>query len=158
MYNRTILSNLFVLLLLLFGLNAKASPILENIDGSTIDFSSLKGKWVFINYWASWCGPCIDEISALNKFSAENKSKNIEVFAVNFEDLPMEQQQYLVTKFSIHYPSLKHKSVNQLHLGDISVVPITFVFNPEGQLATALYGGQTLKSLREVIAQVQPLK
>ena len=53
--------------------NAQSETVLHNLQGEDIAFSSLKGKWVFINYWASWCQPCIDEIAELNRFYEKNK-------------------------------------------------------------------------------------
>ncbi|MDA9271772.1 TlpA family protein disulfide reductase [bacterium] len=140
--------SMFVLVFCVFG--ARADVILQNLDDEFIPFSSLKGKWVFINYWAGWCSPCLDEIAQLNRFY-EKKSTHVAVFAINYDALSLSKQQKLIKKFDIRYPSLKQNSVQALHLGRISVVPITFVFNPQGELATTLYGGQTLKSLNEAM-------
>jgi len=153
MFRRTLLSMLSAVIFLLCATSADAETFLEGVNGETVPFSSLKGKWVFINYWAGWCGPCVDEIAELNRFYETKKSANVAVFAVNYDALPLYKQQRLIRKFSIHYPSLKRDSLYPLHLGNISVVPVTFVFNPEGQLATALYGGQTVDSLMEVMQQ-----
>lgn len=129
-----------------------AEVMLQNLQGEDIALSSLKGKWVFINYWASWCGPCLDEISALNQFYKNNNARDVEVYAVNYDSLPLNKQQRLIKKFDIHYPSLKRNPAAALHLGNIEVVPITFVLNPEGELSTTLYGGQTVASLTEAMS------
>lgn len=138
-------------LFLLCTTGAEASTTLQTLEGDDITLSSLKGKWVFINYWASWCGPCLDEIHELNRFYKENKAGNVAIFAVNYDALPLYEQQRLIKKFNIQYPGLKHNTARALHLGPISVVPVTFVLNPEGKLSTTLYGGQTAASLRETM-------
>lgn len=130
-------------------MNIQADVVLHSITGEAIALSSLKGKWVFINYWASWCQPCLDEISEFNRFYEHNKNGNIAIFGVNYDALPNNKLQPLIKKFDIRYPSI---SSNDLNLGEISVLPITFVLNPAGELSTTLYGGQTLESLNEVIA------
>ena len=128
----------------------QAAPILTQLNGKQIDFSSLKGRWVFINYWASWCQPCVDEIKELNQFY-QTKKNTVMVFAVNYDALPLNQQRRLIKQFAISYPSLQQDPSDLLHLGDIRAVPATFVFNPQGKLVDTLYGGQTLASLNQVL-------
>ena len=155
LYNKSLMRALKSFLLMAFFVCATAAQAeikLQTLDGEEISLSSLKGKWVFINYWASWCGPCLDEIAALNQFYKNNKDRPVEIFAVNYDTLPLSKQQRLIKKFDIHYPSLKHSTAKALHLGGISVVPVTFVLNPQGELSTTLYGGQTTASLREAMS------
>jgi len=141
-----------ILSFLFFTFSANATNSLQDLSGREISFADLKGKWVFINYWASWCETCLLEIPELNRFYEENKSKNIEVFAVNFDALPVNKIQRLIKKYDIRYPSLKNDPREFLNLGDISGVPVTFVFNPEGQLTDALYGGQSAENLKHALA------
>ncbi len=124
---------------------------LHEMNGHNISFAELQGKWVFINYWASWCRPCLEEIPELNRFYDENKTKNVAMFAVNYDALPVDAQKRLIKKFDIRYPSLKNDPAEDLQLGDIRGVPVTFVFNPNGQLINALYGGQSVRSLKQVM-------
>jgi len=141
-----------ILSFLFFTLSANANNSLQDLSGREISFADLKGKWVFINYWASWCETCLLEIPELNRFYEENKNKNIEVFAVNFDALPVNKIKRLIKKYDIRYPSLKNDPREFLNLGDITGVPVTFVFNPEGQLTDALYGGQSAENLKHALA------
>ena len=126
--------------------------VLQDMSGQKISFSDLQGKWVLINYWASWCQTCIDEIPVLNNFYEKNKNNNVALFAVNYDALPIDMQQKLIKQFDIRFPSLIKDPSNALQLGDIRGVPVTFVFNPQGQLSDTLYGGQTLNSLKDALA------
>ncbi|KTD65997.1 TlpA family protein disulfide reductase [Legionella spiritensis] len=141
-----------LLLFLAFNTAIHAGVTLTDIDGRRISFAALQGKWVFINYWASWCQPCLDEIKELNRFY-QNRKRKVALFAVNYDALPVPEQMKLIKQYGITYPSLRQDPGNVLHLGDIRGVPATFVFNPQGQWVTTLYGGQTLDSLDEAMTE-----
>lgn len=145
---------LFCLIFTIFCFNTSLwaqAPMLQQAPlGKNIAFSSLQGKWVYINYWANWCQPCLDEISAFNQFYDENKNKNIAVFGVNYDGLPIREQLALIKKVGLHYPSLTTDPSDALKLGEIRAVPVTFIFNPEGKLHDVRYGKQTVASLSNV--------
>lgn len=147
-----IIKAIFTSVLLLFvSTLALAETILQDLKGEKIAFSSLQGKWVFLNYWASWCEPCLEEIPELNRFYSQHKNDNVALFAVNFDAPPLEEQKQLVKQFNIRYPALKFDPAEQLNLGAIEGVPVTFVFNPEGKLVGRLFGGQSIVDLNAVL-------
>jgi len=119
--------------------------------GNNLAFSSLKGKWVYINYWANWCQPCLEEIAAFNQFYEKYKNKNIAIFGVNYDGLPISEQMALIKQADLHYPSLTTDPAAVLKLGDIRAVPVTFIFDPTGKLHDVRYGKQTLESLSDVL-------
>ena len=125
---------------------------LHDINGHNLPWSELRGKWVFINYWASWCEPCMTEIPELNRFYAGSKHNKIALFAVNYDGLSISEQQKLIAQYHIKYPSLKKDPKLMLRLEDIRGLPATFVFNPKGELSNVLYGGQSVSSLKEAMS------
>jgi thiol-disulfide isomerase/thioredoxin len=142
-----------VCLISLLIANSQAETSLTPISGENITFSSLKGKWVLINYWADWCHTCVQEIPELNQFFRDNKNKNVALFGFNFDELPISTQQQLVKKHRILFPNLAKNPAKELALGDIPGVPVTFVFNPAGKLVNTLYGGQSAADLELAIAE-----
>lgn len=142
---------LFIGSLYATALSAKM-PTLQSIDGHEFTLKSLKGKWVYINYWASWCAPCLHEIPEFNRFYETYKNKNIAVFGVNYDGgLSQEEQKPLIAQYQILYPSLAFDPADTLKIGDIKGVPVTFVFNPEGKLHDVRYGEQTVESLKSYL-------
>src|SRR5690242_6309341 len=95
-----------------------AEVVFTTVQGEKIPFSSLKGKWVIINYWAGWCQTCVDEIGEFNAFYKSNKNK-IALFAVNYDTLPLNEHKAMIKRVGIHYPSLAKNPGRQLGLGSI---------------------------------------
>ncbi len=133
----------------------QAEVLFKEIQGQDTPFSALKGKWVFINYWAGWCQTCLDEIPEFNRFYQQHKNESVALYAVNFDGLPLLEQKNLIRRFNINYPSLLSDPASDLNLGDITGVPVTFIFNPKGQLVKTLYGGQSAKTLNKVMIEHQ---
>lgn len=131
---------------------SQADVILEDTKGHNISFSSLKGKWVLINYWASWCKTCVEEIPEFNRFFQKHGNDTVALFGVNYDSLPLNKQNNLIKELNIQYPSLSTNPAFALGLGDITGVPVTFVFNPAGELVNTLYGGQDVKALENAVA------
>lgn len=139
--------------ILLFAITpvSQADIVFKHLDGQNTSFSALKGKWVFINYWASWCETCVQEIPEFNRFYNAHKKDSVALYAVNYDDLPTYEQIQLAKQLNITYPNLLGNPAKELKLGDITGVPVTFIFNPEGKLVEKLYGGQTARALEKVM-------
>jgi len=124
--------------------------IIKTITGEKIDFNHLKRNWVVVNYWANWCEPCKKEIPELNAFAQTHD--NVYMVGVNYDGVDNHQLTELIAKNDIHYFNAMLDPSSELGLGDIPGLPVTFVFNQQGQLAKTLYGPQTEKSLAKVIS------
>lgn len=145
---------LSILMLIATNALSQTDIVLQDTHGKNTSFSSLKGKWVLINYWAGWCTTCVEEIPEFNRFYEKHKDK-IALFAVNYDALPVFEQNNLIKTLNISYPNLLKDPALELSLGDIAGVPVTFIFNPEGQLVKTLYGGQSVKTLDKEIAKLK---
>lgn len=133
---------------------ANSMPIILDVNNNKIDFSTLKGKWILVNFWASWCEPCVNEIHEFNELSIKYKD-TIKIFAVNYDNLNPFQQKKAAKKYAIKYQNILQSSTANLHLGDVSVVPTTYIFNTKGKLVTKLYGGQTVASIEKTINELE---
>lgn len=143
------LRNSLFLICLFISTALYAEALLYPTQGKPIPFSALKGKWVLINYWASWCEPCLDEIPELNRLYQHSNSDRFALFAVNYDMQPVEVQQQLAVDNHIRYPVLSRDPAEALHLGEIRGLPVTFIFNPIGILVETRYGGQTAVRLKQ---------
>jgi thiol-disulfide isomerase/thioredoxin len=114
------------------------------------NLKDLQGQWLVINYWATWCKPCIEEIPELNSF-AQQYSQQARVFGVNFDGLSGEELNAASTLLGIDFPTLATDPSSQLGYERPSVLPTTIVINPQGQLQKILLGPQTAASLSQAI-------
>jgi thiol-disulfide isomerase/thioredoxin len=104
-------------------------------------------EWQFINYWAIWCKPCIEEIPEFNELATELKGK-AQVFAVNFDGIKGQQLQNQAQKIGIAFTVLEQDPAQTMGHPIPSVLPSTYVYSPEGKLHKTLIGPQTLESLK----------
>jgi thiol-disulfide isomerase/thioredoxin len=125
-------------------------PSIKTITGEIIDFNHLNRPWVIVNYWANWCEPCKKEIPELNAFSESHD--NVYMVGVNYDGVDNRQLTELIAKNDIHYFNSMLDPSQELGVGDIPGLPVTFIFNQAGKLTKTLYGPQTQKTLSEVIS------
>ncbi len=136
------------LLLLLAGCQPPAGPV-----GNAALLESLRGQWVVINYWAKWCKPCIEEIPELNALDREHD--DITVLGVNYDGATGEDLATQLRELRVAFPTLEQDPAELLGQPRPSVLPTTFIINPEGALVQALIGPQTLESLLAAIRDGQ---
>ena len=119
-------------------------------NGASGNFGDHHGQWMIINYWATWCKPCIKEIPELNHFANTHTGKVV-LFGIDFDGAQDEKLQQAITKLGIEFTVLNDDPANTLGYVRPTVLPTTLIFNPTGKLHRTLLGPQTAESLLQVI-------
>jgi len=144
---------LFVPLLLLTASQVRAVDYeLPNVDGQMQSLDQYQGKWVIVNYWATWCGTCMKELPDLVDMHENNKDKDIVVVGVNFESIGSEQLKSFVEKLSIPYPVLRSEPVSVTALGKVPALPTTYIIDPDGRVVAGEVGLVSRQNLEDYIA------
>lgn len=124
-------------------------PMVDS-KGQKHTFSEYQGKWVVVNYWASWCKPCRKEIPELNKFAQKYRGK-AEVIGVDVDKLNSHTElEALARRMGINYTVTLTDPALQLGVGTIDVLPTTLVIDPSGRVVKKLIGEQTQRNLERV--------
>lgn len=117
------------------------------LSGEKVSLSSLKGKMVILNFWATWCPPCKEEIPELNSFWEKNKDR-VAFYGIEIMELREEVEQFLKEKsilFPIILDSEQKESISNLYR--ISVVPTTVIIGENGEIVNVILGSTTASAL-----------
>jgi thiol-disulfide isomerase/thioredoxin len=139
--------------LLIFLCACTKKPDFELADGKAGTFDQWNGKWVIINYWATWCGPCHEEIPELNAFYKAHSE--VVLVGVNFDNSQGVILNEDIKKMTIEFPVLTQDPAKALQFQTPSVLPATVIINPQGKVQTILFGPQTQKSVMAAIGLTQ---
>ncbi|MFC4258724.1 TlpA family protein disulfide reductase [Marinobacter lacisalsi] len=116
------------------------NPVFTTAAGEPIEWASLRGDWVLVNYWAEWCKPCLEEIPELNDV---NEHEGITVLAVNFDGVSGQQLVDLGQRMGIGFTMLSDNPAPALGWAMPQGLPATFLVAPDGELRETLMGAQT---------------
>lgn len=132
--------------ILILMLSACAKVDFVDAEGKGYALSDLQGKYLFVNYWATWCAPCIKEIPELNKLSVEHRDK-LAIFGVDFDQVEGAELTKEISKMKIEFPIFATEPSKLLGVKVPEVLPTTYVFDREGNLKATLVGPQTEETL-----------
>lgn len=122
----------------------------KDINGKTHQFADYRGKWVVVNYWATYCAPCVAELPALNSVAKRFKDKVV-VLGMEAGETPRGELKQFANRKKISYPVVPTQDSTMFALGLIYGVPTTFVVNPQGQIVETHMGAVTARQLQKYI-------
>lgn len=129
-------------------------PKLEvtTLDGKAFTLAAQQGKWVVINYWATWCGPCIKEMPELSALDAMRE--HIQVIGLAYEDIPADDLRAFLAERPVVYPIAIISVANPpASLEAPRGLPLTYLVAPDGKLSRQFVGPVTAKLIEEAIAE-----
>jgi thiol-disulfide isomerase/thioredoxin len=140
-------------LLLIIGLLAMPawaeSFSIKDMNGKTHSLTDYKGKWVLVNFWATWCPPCLEEIPDLVMLQENRKDLAVIGIAVDYKS--RKEIADFAEDNLMSYPVVLGDDPVLSQFGTADVLPTTYIYNPQGKLAKLHRGLITRKTVEKLI-------
>ena len=150
MFKRAIL---FFCLTLATAAVSAAGFALTDTKGATHNLADYKGKWVLVNFWATWCPPCLEEIPDLINLHEAYKDNKLAVIGIAVDYQNPKQVIEFANNMFITYPIVLGNAKINAQIGQIRGLPTTYLYNPEGKLVASNVGALTRDAVEKYISQ-----
>jgi cytochrome c biogenesis protein CcmG/thiol:disulfide interchange protein DsbE len=137
------------------GEAAPASPLPRLEGGGEGSLADYRGRWILVNFWASWCGPCREEAPALERFQRQHGGGAFTVVGIDSRDLSGDGRNF-VRRYGLSYPQLRDGNGDIAHEFGTTGVPENFLIDPRGKVRLLVRGPITSVYLRESVAPLLP--
>lgn len=130
---------------------------LEDLQGKQHTLNDLKGKVVMVNFWATYCTPCIKEMPSMQRLNNKFKGKPFQILAIDMAEERADIDAFMKRfKIAVNFPILLDTEGEVVEAWMVSAVPTTFIIDPQGTIRYALYGAIEWDS-DEVVGTVNKL-
>ena len=147
-----ILPLLAIFLLSLSSVSTAANNfVLKDMAGKKHTLSEYKGKWVIVNYWATWCPPCLEEVPDLVALYDSRKNRDLVILGVAFDYQSAKEVADYVSDMLISYPIVLGDDDVMKQIGFSDVLPTSYIYNPRGELIKTKHGLVTKQYLDSLL-------
>ncbi len=124
--------------------------VLTDLEGRTVSLADIEGEVIVLNFWATWCGPCVAEIPELAAFHAENP--DVPLYGISVDDgMPGARLAAKSGKLGITYPVLHDEDGRTSNAYGINGIPVTFVLDGEREIRAVINGSLTKSRLQRAV-------
>ena len=142
---------MFLLLLACLSISHAADFVLEDIQGRTHRLADYRGKWVLVNFWATWCSPCLSEIPELSSLHNAHKDKDLLVIGIAMQSGSRKEVDDFAQAHRISYPVVLGDFKSARQIGAVDVLPSSYLYNTKGELVSYQAGAVTRASIETYI-------
>jgi thiol-disulfide isomerase/thioredoxin len=137
--------------LMLVTLNISASEfVLKDLQGNVQRLSAYKGKWVLVNFWATWCPPCLEEIPDLVEMHDARKTSDFVVIGIAMSS-SLDSVNAFARQMEISYPIVMGDDRIAAQIGKVEALPTSYLYDPSGRLVSYQAGMVTRVAIENYI-------
>lgn len=133
------------------GDRAPDGPLPRLEGGGKGSLAEYRGRWVLVNFWASWCGPCKQEAPTLEKFQRRHGGADFTVLGIDSRDLTGDGRGF-VRRYGLSYPQLRDGDGATAHDYGTTGVPENFLIDPRGKVRLLVHGPVDAEYLERSVA------
>jgi peroxiredoxin len=124
---------------------------LKSINGEEVSLSQQRGKYVLVNFWATWCGPCKVEMPSLETLHQRFKSKNFSLLAISNDMFGAKIVKPFIKANNLTFPVLLDQQLQASNKFGVVSLPTTFMIDPEGNIIGELRGAEDWASSENIL-------
>ena len=143
------LARVAVMLVLLAASGPAPAFDLKDTDGKRQRLADLRGQWVVVNFWATWCAPCVKEIPEIAAFGKSAAKARVIGVALDWDD--EKKLKAFAKKVGHTYPLVLGDDNSEKAFGKVKGLPTTIVYDPDGKIAFQKTGTVTKSLLERII-------
>jgi len=128
---------------------------LEDLYGNEISLSDYEGKVVFLNFWATWCGPCRQEIPGFLEIYEQYKTKGMEIIGVSVDRTGLASVLNFARQYRISYPVVMSTQKLERDYRPGQFIPTTFVIDKKGQIRHKHIGYMNKRTLQNYFLEIK---
>lgn len=128
---------------------------LEDVSGKWVSLTNFSGKVVFLNFWATWCAPCVQEMPTMEKLHQEFEGDGLVMLAVNYQESADDVKRFF-TRHKLSFPSLLDPNAKVAEMYQVWGLPATFIMNRRMEIVGKVAGSRDWHSetARELFRQL----
>jgi cytochrome c biogenesis protein CcmG, thiol:disulfide interchange protein DsbE len=156
-------ARILIAILALFGMAAGGGQVgalapdfsRTDLDGKVVHLSAFRGRLVLLNFWASWCGPCLAEMPQFSRWQAVYGPRGLQVIGISMDD-DVRPVEALLRRRPVSYPIVVGDAALGRRFGGVLGLPMTYLIGPDGSIL-ARYDGEThLGAIEAAVTRALP--